>query len=107
MDQFHLDSDNVRGARTIDDLIEDYVADRDEELLSSEVVFNSGSNHNLVLYPVMDQFEPVEEIEVLEYELNLANGDIVRVTIHNVYGITEGVHDGRYGPVIGKFRVVS
>lgn len=107
MEQFDLDKDNVRGARTIDDLIQDYIEERDEGLLASEVMFESGSNHNLVLYPVMDEFDPVDECEIIEYELNLESGEIVRVTIHNVYGITEGVRDGRYGPVIGKFHTAQ
>lgn len=107
MDQFDLNNDSVRGARTIDKLITEYVEDQGKEILTTDVVFDSGSDHDLVLYPVMNEFEPVEKCEVLEYKLNLMNGEIVRVTIHSIYGITEGVQDGRYGPVIGKFHVVE
>lgn len=107
MEQFDLNEDNVRGARTIDKLITEYAEENEQEILTNNVVFDSGTDHELVLYPVMDEFGPVEECEVLEYEINMMDGDVVRVTIHSVYGVSEGVHDGRYGPVVGKFHIVE
>lgn len=107
MEQFDLDRENVRPATTLEDLFTGYAEEQDSEVLSQEMLFESTPPNGLIAYPVDDEYDPIETIEVYEYKINLANGEIYRVTVHGVVGVTEGLDDGRYGPVVGKFIQIN